>query len=175
MRAGRDSKGCRWLVGHLHLCPAGTWHRQVMSNALPEAAGRKNAARPCLSPQPQPGGGLHGPQIGPVLLVFMVISQSIPCPRCCSTLWGCLCRCMGRMVPVQRSASAPSERQNEMSGACPQPGCAPAACHSFVPPQSEHSRCPATSPAAGSSASRLVPYEWGCLLGVWAVSVLLCL
>lgn len=100
MRAGRDSEGCRWLVGHLHLCPAGTWHRQVMANALPEAAGRKNAACPCLSPQPQPGDGLQGPQIGPMLLVFTVISQSIPCPRCCSTLWGCLRRCMGRMVPV---------------------------------------------------------------------------
>lgn len=78
--------------------------------------------------QPQPDG-LQGPQIGTRLLTFMVISQSIPWPGCCSVLW-----CAGRMFPGQCPASAQSQWQNEMSGTCPRPGCDPGAYHSHDPP-----------------------------------------
>lgn len=40
----------------------------------------------------------------------------------------------GSIVPVQPPASAHSQRENEMSGTGPQPGCAPAAHHSLVSP-----------------------------------------
>lgn len=101
----------------------GAWHGQA------GAAGRKDAACPYLSTQLQPGDGLQGPQIGTRLLIFMVISQTIPWPGCCSMLW-----CTGRMLPGQCPASAQSQWQNEMSGTCPWPGCASGARHSHVPP-----------------------------------------
>lgn len=170
----QGSRGCGWLLGHLHLCPSRTRPRQVMSDKCPAQSCRQEG---CCLPTPWPpaitwrwaagppnrtrAAGLHGHlPVHPIsrMLLYVV---------------GCFCQCTAGMVPVQCPASSQSQWQNEMSGTCPRPGCAPAARHSRVSPQTEHSRCPATSPAAGSSISRLVPCEWECPLGVWAVSVLL--
>lgn len=70
------------------------------------------------------------PKIGSRLLVFMVIFQLSHVQD--AAVFGCLCQHRGRILPVQHPASAHSQRENEMSETGPQPGCAPAAHHSFV-------------------------------------------
>lgn len=149
------------------MCVAGgTWHRGVVTGSHPaQSCSKKDTAGPHNSPQLQPG---H-PQIGSRLVVFMVISQLSYVQD--AAVFGCPCQHRGRIVPVQHPPLAHSQRKNEMSGTGPQPGCASQPC---VPVWNEHSHQPATSSAAGSTTSLLVPPKWECPCGAQVVSTLLC-